>query len=93
MRLVSSALAAAESAPPEVVLLDISMPETDGYTLAVRLRNAKSRRQPMRIIALTGHGLEQHRRRSREEGFDEHLVKPVLQETLNAVISPESGRP
>src|SRR6185295_4660204 len=61
---------------PEVVLLDIGMPGLDGYEVARRLRTL-TRERPLRIIAITGWGQEADRTRSREAGFDVHLVKPV----------------
>src|SRR5579884_103167 len=70
----AQALVRAESFSPDVVLLDLSMPEMDGYEVARRLR--ASQKAP-RIIALTGWTNEVSRVRSREAGFDQHLVKPV----------------
>lgn len=73
----------AEEFHPEVVLLDIGMPGIDGYEVARRLR---ATRAAVRIIAVTGWGQEADRQRSREAGFDIHLVKPVdPQELLRAM--------
>jgi PAS domain S-box-containing protein len=66
---------------PEVVLLDIGMPGMDGYEVARRMRG-RSDLDGARIIALTGWGQEADRLRSREAGFDHHLVKPVDPEIL-----------
>jgi PAS domain S-box-containing protein len=70
---------------PDVVLLDIGMPGLDGYEVARRLRALK-RERPLRIIAVTGWGQEADRTRSREAGFDVHLVKPVDATLLTSVI-------
>jgi CheY-like chemotaxis protein len=72
----SEALALAASFGPEVVVLDIGMPGLNGYEVARRLR-AMPELRPLTLIALTGWGQEQDRRRSREAGFDHHLVKPA----------------
>jgi CheY-like chemotaxis protein len=66
------------------VLLDIGMPGLDGYEVARRLRAMKG--QAMRIIAITGWGQEADRQRSREAGFDLHLVKPVEPAELVRVL-------
>jgi PAS domain S-box-containing protein len=81
-----NALKVAEEFHPEVVLLDIGMPGIDGYEVARRLR--ANGNWPMRIIAVTGWGQESDRKRSREAGFDMHLVKPIdANELLNAMSS------
>ncbi len=70
------ALRAAVDFRPDVVLLDIAMPGIDGYEVARQLRAIK-KDSPLRIIAVTGYGQESDRQKSREAGFDVHLVKPV----------------
>jgi CheY-like chemotaxis protein len=75
---------------PEVVLLDIGMPGLDGYEVARRLRALKSER-PLRIVAITGWGQEADRTRSREAGFDVHLVKPVDPNLLTSVIASSNS--
>jgi len=72
---------AAQKMPPDVVLCDIGLPDTDGYEVAAALRKnpATSR---ARLIAVTAYGAEQDRQRSREVGFQLHLVKPVRPEKL-----------
>jgi len=70
------ALELAAELKPDVVLLDIGMPGMDGYELARRLR-AMANSASMRLIAVTGWGRDADRERSREAGFDLHLVKPV----------------
>ena len=61
---------------PDIVLLDIGLPDVDGYEVARQLRLATIER-PVRIVAVTGWGQEADRERARESGFDLHLVKPV----------------
>ncbi|HVF60525.1 MAG TPA: response regulator [Thermoanaerobaculia bacterium] len=70
------ALASAEEFRPEIVLLDIGLPTLSGYDVCRRLRRLPWA-QKVRIVALTGWGQEEDRRRSDEAGFDHHLVKPV----------------
>jgi len=67
--------AAFEREVPDVAVLDIGLPLVDGYTLAVQLRQRYG--QTIRLVALTGYGQEEDRRKSAEAGFDRHLVKPV----------------
>lgn len=70
---------------PEIILLDISMPEMDGYEVARRIRNELGLGDAL-LIALSGYGEDRHRRLAREAGFDQHVTKPVdaskLQELL-----------
>ena len=61
---------------PDVILLDIGMPKLNGYDACRRIREQPWGREPF-IVALTGWGQEEDRRRSREAGFDRHMVKPV----------------
>jgi signal transduction histidine kinase len=70
------ALELAEAARPEVVLLDLGMPKLDGYDVCRQIREQPWGRAVV-LIALTGWGQEADRRRTREAGFDRHLVKPV----------------
>lgn len=60
---------------PDVVLLDIGLPDIDGYEVACRLRALLGRR--VSLVALTGYGQPEDRGRTAEAGFDVHLVKPV----------------
>ncbi|MBL0427035.1 ATP-binding protein [Ramlibacter alkalitolerans] len=83
-----SALRLFDDFAPEAVLLDLGMPGMDGYQVARQLRG-RHPDWPGALIALTGWGQENDRRRTREAGFDHHLVKPVdlpaLQELLATV--------
>jgi len=81
----AQALAMLEDLRPDVALLDIGLPGMDGLELARRLR-ADARWRPMRLIALTGYGREADRVQTQAAGFDEHLVKPVAPEQLQAAI-------
>ena len=80
-----------EQFEPDVVLLDIGLPEMDGYEVAHRLRQRMGSR-PVTLVALTGYGQREDRDRAIAAGFDEHLVKPVgfdeLQRILGATSSP-----
>jgi PAS domain S-box-containing protein len=71
---------------PDVVLLDIGLPKISGYEVALKLRE-----QPwgkgMVLVALTGWGQEEDRRRSREAGFDHHLIKPVEPDALFKLLT------
>jgi CheY-like chemotaxis protein/nitrogen-specific signal transduction histidine kinase len=61
---------------PQVVLCDLGLPGMDGFTVASQLRNQSATRAA-RLIAVTGYGRDEDRRRAKEAGFDEHLTKPV----------------
>jgi PAS domain S-box-containing protein len=71
---------------PDVVLLDIGMPGLDGYEVARRLKQLRPG-APTEIIAVTGWGQPADREKSREAGFDLHLVKPVDQSQLAQILS------
>lgn len=71
---------------PEMVLLDIGMPRLNGYDAARRIR-AEPWGKPIFLVALTGWGQDDDRRKSREAGFDEHLVKPVDYDKLMALLA------
>jgi len=75
------ALTLAVQRRPEIVVLDVGMPKLDGCEVARRIR-AESWGRDAVLVALTGWGQEVDRRRSREAGFDMHLVKPVDPATL-----------
>jgi CheY-like chemotaxis protein len=80
------AVAAAEADRPEVILLDIGLPVMNGYEVARTIR-----RQPwgtdIVIVALTGWGQMEDRKRSKEAGIDHHLVKPVEPQALIDLLS------
>jgi CheY-like chemotaxis protein len=78
------ALVAFDTHRPAVVLLDIGMPGMDGHEVARRIRAAG---HDTMLVALTGWGQKQDRERSREAGFDHHLVKPVDVDALQALLA------
>ncbi|MDX2087606.1 MAG: GAF domain-containing protein [Kofleriaceae bacterium] len=80
-----SALAAAERADLDLALLDIGLPVMDGYELARRLRALRP--GGPRLVALTGYGQASDLARSREAGFDEHIVKPVTLDALRGILA------
>ncbi|MFL5410270.1 MAG: ATP-binding protein [Myxococcales bacterium] len=81
----ASGLALAERVAPEVALIDIGLPDMDGYEVARRLRSARN--GSISLIALTGYGQAEDRRRAIEAGFDVHLTKPVETERLTETIA------
>jgi PAS domain S-box-containing protein len=86
------ALEVARQFRPEVALLDVGMPGMDGYEVARRLRREPTLRQVL-LVALTGWSKDEDRQRSREAGFDHHLVKPVDLEQLHTLLTePGKGR-
>jgi PAS domain S-box-containing protein len=76
-----SALQAVREYRPDVILLDLGMPRMNGYEVAKQLRQLPGQEELV-LIALTGWGQEVDRQRTREAGFDSHLVKPVDLQTL-----------
>jgi signal transduction histidine kinase/CheY-like chemotaxis protein len=70
---------------PEVVVIDIGLPGVSGYEVAARLREALG--DGIRLVALSGYGQPDDRRRSRQAGFDTHLVKPIAPEDLERVLA------
>ena len=79
-------VAAVESFRPNVVFLDIGMPEIDGWTLARQLRDKYSR-EALHLVALTAYGERQDYVKSRQAGFDAHVVKPASPKTIDAILS------
>jgi two-component system CheB/CheR fusion protein len=86
-----SAIEIASGFDPEVVLLDIGMPEMDGYETARRLRAEPSGASCL-LVAVTGYGLEEDRRKSRDAGFDRHIVKPMNFEALQQIFDSLPSR-
>ena len=80
------AIDAARAHPPEVVLLDIGLPGMDGFEVARRLREAAHSKNAM-IVAVSGYSQEPDLRRSREAGFDHHLVKPIDFDALRSFLA------
>jgi CheY-like chemotaxis protein len=80
-----AALDAIAADPPEVVFLDLGLPDLDGFEVCRRIRAQESGRR-MVLVALTGWGQDGDRRRGAEAGFDAHLVKPVEFGELRAIL-------
>ena len=80
------ALDAAQNLNPDVVVLDIGLPGMTGYEVARKLRQ-QSRFENTPIIAVTGYGQEYDRTKSRQAGFDHHLVKPVNPDDLRSCLA------
>ncbi len=78
-------LAMAAAWPPELVLVDLGLPDIDGYQVARSLRERAG--DSLRLVALTGYGQEEHRRRTREAGFDDHLLKPLTMDALDRALA------
>lgn len=68
---------------PDVILLDIGLPDIDGYQVAQKLRSQK---KPYMIVALTGYGQPEDKERAKEAGFDHHLTKPAGLKEIEAVL-------
>lgn len=71
--------------PPAVAIIDIGLPKMDGYEVARRLRQGLNGHAP-HLIALTGYGRPEDRKRALEAGFDLHLVKPVQPTKLHDIL-------
>jgi signal transduction histidine kinase/ActR/RegA family two-component response regulator len=71
---------------PDFAVLDLGLPDIDGYELARRLRHDLNM-QRATLVALTGWGQDEHKQRAREAGFDHHLTKPVDPDRLTALIA------
>ena len=82
----AAALEVAAAFLPDFAFLDIGLPRINGYDLARQLRQAPATRQCV-LIAVTGWGQEDDKRRAREAGFDHHMVKPVEPDQILEVLS------
>lgn len=83
-----AALEAARAHRPDAVLLDLGLPAMDGYETARRLRQEGL---GTLLVAVTGFGAAEDRRRTAEAGFDNHLTKPVSPEALRRVLRPHEA--
>ena len=81
-----AALAAAQAFKPEIVLLDIGLPGLDGYEVAKRLRKEPWGKDLL-LVAVTGWGQASDIQRTRDVGFDHHLVKPIAPDQLRTIIA------
>jgi CheY-like chemotaxis protein len=84
-----TALDAARAFRPQVILLDIGLPDTDGYAVAHRLRGEDLGGEL--LVALTGYGEPEDRERAQRAGFDRHLTKPVDPDALLALFEGIAG--
>ena len=80
------ALAAVAEHRPELMFLDIGLPGMSGYEVARQLR-ASAVPEGLRIVALSGYGTAEDMKRSKEAGFDQHIVKPIDFERLNRIVA------
>jgi PAS domain S-box-containing protein len=85
------AVEAAESFQPDIVLLDIGMPNLNGYEACRRIRDTAWGKD-MTVVAQTGWGQEDDKRRTREAGFDDHLVKPVDPTVVMKIVAEAKNR-
>lgn len=90
-----SALGAIDAFKPHIVFLDIGMPDIDGYQLAHHIR-AKTPREEIQLVALTGYATDIDRARGRVAGFDAYLMKPaspeLIESTLNVLFNGPKNR-
>ncbi|HEU0034976.1 MAG TPA: response regulator [Kofleriaceae bacterium] len=87
----TEALAIADAFHPEIVILDIGLPDITGYDVARALRSRPDGAQ-MHIAAVTGWGTVEDRARAFEAGFDQHIVKPTDGTKLRSVLRAASER-
>jgi PAS domain S-box-containing protein len=87
-----AALQMADAMQPEIIFLDLDLPKMNGLDVARRLRTGWPIRPPL-LIATTGFGQEEDRRRTAEAGFDHHLVKPIDPQVIRSLLaSPNAGK-
>ena len=82
----TEALSKMQQSPPDIAILDVGLPEMDGFELARRIRKDPELAQTL-LVALTGYGRATDRAESRAAGFDEHLVKPVRADELLRLLT------
>jgi signal transduction histidine kinase/CheY-like chemotaxis protein len=85
------AVEAAAEFRPDVILLDLGLPGIDGYEVARRIREQPWSKETL-LVAVTGWGQDVDRRRTREAGFDHHLVKPIDHDALGRILASASSR-
>jgi CheY-like chemotaxis protein len=86
------ALELAEAFRPHVLMLDIGIPDLDGYQVARKIRASSWGRSAI-LIAVTGWGQEEDRHRAFDAGFNHHLTKPIAAETVESLIRSLGGLP
>ena len=82
----SEAIEATRTHNPDVILLDITLPDISGYEVCKLIREKHNGRR--NIIAVTGHGRKEDRERSKRAGFDHHLTKPISMQDLDEAMMP-----
>lgn len=82
----ASALERAIAFKPEVALLDVGLPDMEGYELATLLRRLGELPSDLKLIALTGYDGDEVKQRARAAGFDLHLIKPILPDAVAQAI-------
>lgn len=82
----AEAVEVADKSHPDLAFIDIGLPDVDGYEVARQIRSRPWGKRTV-LVALTGWGKEEARRRSTEAGFDHHLVKPAEIDTLSAILA------
>ena len=85
-----SGLDTARRSNPEIIILDIGLPGMDGYQVAAHIREEEATKGVV-MIAITGYGQDEDRRRAKEAGFDHHLVKPIASQVLIEIIQGSRG--
>ena len=76
---------------PDVAIIDIGLPDIDGFEVARRLRQSR-KHEGLHLIALTGYGQREDRDEARQAGFDAHLVKPVDFEVLFTLLRAQAAK-
>lgn len=85
-----TALAIAEEAHPDAIILDLNLPGKNGYEVVRTLR--RDLYSTALFIALSGYGQQEHKRMAREAGFDYHLTKPILVSEIEELLNiPKAG--
>jgi CheY-like chemotaxis protein len=87
----AQALEIAAAFQPDAALVDLGMPNMNGYLLARRLREWRWTRNAL-LIAVTGWGGDKERERAKDAGFDHHLLKPVEPERYAELLATIAGR-
>jgi CheY-like chemotaxis protein len=86
-----AAVAAAEEFNPDIIILDLGLPKLNGYEACRRIRRQPGGKQRI-IVAVTGWGREEDRRRTKDAGFDQHWVKPVNPAALTKLLAELKGK-
>lgn len=85
------AIRLAKALKPDFLLLDIAMPHINGYDVARQIRS-RSWGSDMQIVAITGRGLPEDRKRAMHAGFDFHLTKPIALDVLSGILAARAAQ-